>query len=70
MTTIPTQLHDDMMLSTEQVAAITGLSKRTLEGWRYRKEGPAWVPLTEKAVKYRWGTLRAFIQSRTVTPAA
>jgi predicted DNA-binding transcriptional regulator AlpA len=69
MTAIPTQLHDEQLLTTEQVAAITGLSKRTLEGWRQRRQGPDYIPLSTKVVKYRWGTLRAFIESRTVTPA-
>ena len=70
MTAIPAQLHDEYLLTTEQVAAITGLSKRALEGWRHRKEGPKYIELNPKVVRYRWADLRAFLAARTITTAA
>lgn len=65
---IPEQLHEETRLTTEQVAAITGISKQTFEVWRSRnrKGGPSFEKLGAQLVRYRWGTVRAWLEASTV----
>jgi predicted DNA-binding transcriptional regulator AlpA len=69
---IPVELHEESLLTTEQVAAITGISKQTFEGWRSRsrKGGPDYHKLGPQLIRYRWGTVRAWRDSHTVKSAA
>jgi hypothetical protein len=39
-------------LNQQQLARRLGVSERTLEGWRYRGKGPAWL-LLEGRIAYR-----------------
>jgi predicted DNA-binding transcriptional regulator AlpA len=62
---------DDVLLTTEQVVAWTGLSKQTFEGWRSRKKlgasgGPPYVKLAQ-AVRYRRGDVKAWLTSKTIS---
>nr|WP_298717249.1 helix-turn-helix domain-containing protein [uncultured Steroidobacter sp.] len=68
---IPQELHDEARLTTEQVAHITGISKQTYEGWRSRnrKGGPSYERLGPQLVRYRWGTVREWLEASTVKVA-
>ena len=68
----PAELHDDQLLTTEQVAAITGISAPTFHGWRTRnrKGGPDYHKLGPQIIRYRWGTVRAWIKANTLSPTA
>lgn len=68
-TTIP-ELHPEQLLTTQQVAALTGISKFTFERWRSRKDGgPKVVNLGPQIVRYRWCELREWMDSRTAATA-
>jgi predicted DNA-binding transcriptional regulator AlpA len=42
----------DRWLTTEEVAEREGVSKRTVEDWRYKRTGPPWTKLVG-GVRYR-----------------
>lgn len=69
---IPENLHDESRLTTVQVAAITGISKQTFEGWRTRnrKGGPDYEQLGPHLIRYRWATVRAWMEGSTVKAVA
>lgn len=51
------------MLNTDEAAAYLGLARRTLEGMRWKKEGPKFVKLN-RSVRYRKSDLDAYIEAR------
>jgi len=59
-------LHPEQMLTTEQLAAITGVSRATFEGWRCRRKkggpklGPKPLDLGPQIVRYRWADVCAW----------
>lgn len=68
---------DDELLTIEEAAAYLGFSPSTLEKWRsgYRgvKGGPPFIPMHDgekSPVRYMVADLRAWIESRRVTPSA
>lgn len=71
MSTIPAQLHDETLLTTQQLAALTNIATVTFEGWRYRQDGgPKFTKLAPQTVRYRWADVKAWRDAGTVTPAA
>lgn len=50
------------LLNERQVAEITGMSVRSLQTWRLRGGGPAYVKLGT-AVRYRRGDIDAWLES-------
>lgn len=52
------------LLKPEQAAASLGVSERTLERWRMTGEGPTYVSLTRKTVRYPEQALAAFVVAR------
>ena len=48
------------MLTTTEAASLLGLSRRTLEAFRLRREGPLPVKLGRRAVRYRVEDLEAW----------
>lgn len=55
----------DELLTTEQVADIIGggTTKRTLENWRRRKVGPAYLAFSPTMVRYRRGKVDEYLKS-------
>lgn len=52
------ELHPEQLLTTEQVAALTSISKQTFEGWRCRKNGgPKFKKLGPQIIRYRWADI-------------
>jgi predicted DNA-binding transcriptional regulator AlpA len=51
------------LLETREAAKELGLSPRTLEGWRCRREGPAYLKIGRR-VKYRPEDIEAYKASR------
>lgn len=51
------------LMNTEAAAGFLGLERRTLEDWRYRGIGPAFIHLG-RAVRYDIRDLEVFIESQ------
>jgi predicted DNA-binding transcriptional regulator AlpA len=54
------------LLSTEDVARITGLSVETLAQWRSQRKGIPFLKLSRNVVRYRQGDLDAWLAERIV----
>ncbi len=67
---IRTYTHDpDRLIDEHETATLLGLSVRTLQAWRLRSEGPAFVRLG-RAVRYQRGEIRLWIERHTSKPAS
>ncbi len=62
--------HPDPLLTPDAVAAWLNVSTKTLELWRGAGDGPHFVRLNRKAVRYKSEDVQAFISSRTVSSTA
>lgn len=60
----------DKLLTTQEAAALLGLSPRTLEGLRRRGDGPPFKALSRNVVRYGADELKAWIDGRTVEHTA
>lgn len=52
----------EQLLTTDQAANLLGVTRRTLEDWRYRGAGPVFVKVGRRATRYRPTDLEAFVQ--------
>jgi predicted DNA-binding transcriptional regulator AlpA len=52
------------MLTTSEVAELLCVSRRTVEDWRLRGDGPPFVRLTPGVVRYKPSTLAAWCDQR------
>ena len=59
------ELSPDTLLSTKQLAERLGTSKGFLEKLRCRGGGPAWVAVSPRMVRYRWGDVQVWLAERT-----
>jgi excisionase family DNA binding protein len=57
----------DQLLTTEEAAAKLQVSPLTLARWRNAGEGPAFVGLGHKTVRYREADLEKYIEDNTNT---
>lgn len=55
------------LLSTPQLAEKLGLTPNTLEKWRLRGEGPAYLRVGESQVRYDSRDVDAWLDTRRVT---
>ena len=55
------------LLTTDDVAEITGLSPETLAQWRWLKKGIPFVRLGKKCVRYRQCDIDAWLAKRLVS---
>ncbi len=53
----------------KEAAQVLGVSKRTLEDWRARGIGPAYVKETERTILYPRRGLEAWLERRAVRTA-
>ena len=60
----PIPQHPDALLHTIEAAFLLGLSHRTLETLRLRGDGPPFVAITKRAVRYRRQDLIVWIDAR------
>jgi predicted DNA-binding transcriptional regulator AlpA len=54
-------LRDDQLVDDNTVAAVIGMSVTTIRKWRYLAQGPPWVKVGLKSVRYRVGALREWL---------
>jgi predicted DNA-binding transcriptional regulator AlpA len=54
-TTIQDHLHSeaDALLRESEAAALLGFTQRALQAWRQRGQGPPFVRISSRAVRYR-----------------
>lgn len=55
------------LMNQGQAASYLGLSARTLENWRLKGGGPAFVRMSQRCVRYRREALDLWLMSREVT---
>lgn len=55
------------LLDSDEVAQILGVRRTTLEAWRCRGEGPAFIRVG-RLPRYRPEALDAYLQARTQSP--
>jgi len=55
------------LLTTDEVAALTGLSPETLAQWRWLKKEIPFVRLGNKCVRYRESDIDAWLAKRLVS---
>lgn len=52
------------LLTPQEVAAMLGLTERTLERWRITGEGPRFAKLSRSTVRYKHDDVAAFVADR------
>jgi hypothetical protein len=57
----------DQLLTTQQTAALIGMSAQWLEVGRVKGYGPHFIRLAPKIIRYRRGDLRAWLKERART---
>ncbi len=55
------------LMNQDEAAGYLGLSARTLENWRLKGGGPAFVRMSHRCIRYRLEALNLWLQSREVT---
>lgn len=61
----------DELLSPRQVDAEYGIPYLTLQGWRWRGIGPAYIKMSSGRggrIKYRRSVIETWLDTQTVTP--
>ncbi|TAM96159.1 MAG: DNA-binding protein [Rhodanobacteraceae bacterium] len=48
------------LLTTEEASAALAVTSKTLANWRAKREGPAFLKIGKRAVRYRRADLEAF----------
>lgn len=62
-------MNDETLLTTQELADLTHISRQTYEGWRCRRDGgPPFLKLGAQLVRYRWGDVKAWMAAATVMP--
>ncbi|HAU28676.1 MAG TPA: DNA-binding protein [Rhodospirillaceae bacterium] len=57
------------LLTEKEAAQLLGLSIRTLQAWRYRKEGPPFIKMSGRAIRYQRSDLIAWADHLRVVEA-
>ncbi len=57
----------DQLLRQEEAAALLNVTPRCLENWRHRGEGPKFVRISARCIRYRKSDLTQFIEARLKT---
>ena len=54
-------------LSEQQAADYLGISKKTLQRWRFEHKGPAYAKLNNKLIRYRLADLDEWMNQQLVS---
>lgn len=60
-------VHSDQYVGTEEVAKLTGLTKRFWEARRMNGDSPPFIRISKSTVRYRWGDVQEWLRSKTFT---
>lgn len=55
------------LLDEGEVASILGVTRRTLQGWRYKGRGPTFIRMSGRCVRYKRQDVLEFIEEHTKT---
>ena len=54
---------EQLLLTSKEVAVQLGITEGTLRNWRYEGEGPQYVKLRKRLVRYRPADVQAYIDA-------
>jgi predicted DNA-binding transcriptional regulator AlpA len=54
----------DQLLTTKQLAALLAVSQQLIEIWRAKGEGPEWVALGPRCIRYKRSEVVAWLNTR------
>lgn len=54
-------MSENRLLNEKQAASYLGLSVSTLQAWRWRGRGPAYLKLGGRTIRYRMADLDSFL---------
>jgi predicted DNA-binding transcriptional regulator AlpA len=63
--TLPVTLNDDTLLTTQQVAALLGVSTQWLDAGRKQGYGPDWIKLGPRTTRYMYGKVTRWLKQRS-----
>ena len=66
----PKRRNIEELLKPKEAADLLGLSLRGLENFRHRGGGPAYVRISARCVRYRYGTILDYAAARTFASTA
>jgi predicted DNA-binding transcriptional regulator AlpA len=59
-------MNSERIAYTEvEVEALTGIKRKTLQGWRLRRQGPRYIKVGRRLVRYPAEDLHGWINSRS-----
>ena len=61
------QQSSSAFLSESEAAKYLGISKKTLQRWRFDHKGPAYVKLNNKLIRYHLPELDEWMDQQTIT---
>jgi predicted DNA-binding transcriptional regulator AlpA len=56
--------QDRISYTETEVEALTGIKRKTLQGWRLRGMGPRWIRAGQRLVRYPAAALQEWIDSQ------
>jgi len=59
-------MDTELLLTQSEAAQVLGVRPATLNFWRARGEGPPFVRISKRCVRYRCADLQAWIDARVV----
>ena len=68
--TPPSAANPADLLDENEAAASLSVAVQTLRNWRWKGEGPRYVKIGARLVRYRRGDLAAFVEAGTTGKAA
>lgn len=60
-------MEHEALMAAADVARMLGLGGRVLEAWRQRGQGPPFVRLSARCVRYRKADVEAWLAARRIT---
>jgi predicted DNA-binding transcriptional regulator AlpA len=64
ITAVTQHIPDDQLLATKQLAGLLGVSEQLIELMRAKGEGPEWIRLGPRAIRYQMGHIRGWLATR------